>query len=188
MFFHSPDETSELSLQSGLLAAINSLQSFVERPDLGDVLRQAFGMNADVTAAEKLLRSLAAGELPRVELVESAVLNGAYGAFVAASNTILISDQLVHDSSSGNAVLTAVLLEEIGHYIDARVNSRDAPGDEGEIFARFVQGLQLDPATLQSLRSQNDHATIRSTEGGGGRAGDCARRLAFRLDTGQPAR
>ena len=70
MFFHSPDDTSELSLQSGLLAAINSLQSFVERPDLGDVLRQAFGMNADVTAAEKLLRSLAAGELPRVEVVE----------------------------------------------------------------------------------------------------------------------
>ena len=66
----------------------------------------------------------------------------------------------MHDSSSGNAALTAVLLEEIGHYIDARVNSRDAPGDEGEIFARFVQGLQLDPATLQSLRLQNDHATI----------------------------
>ena len=160
MFFHSPDDTSESSLQSGLLAAINSLQSFVERPDLGDVLRQAFGMNADVTAAEKLLRSLAAGELPRVEVVESAVLNGAHGAFVAASNSILISDKLVHDSSSGNAALTAVLLEEIGHFIDARVNSRDAPGDEGEIFARFVQGLQLDPATLQSLRLQNDHATI----------------------------
>ena len=120
MFFHSPDDTSELSLQSGLLAAINSLQSFVERPDLGDVLRQAFGMNADVTAAEKLLRSLAAGELPRVEVVESAVLNGAHGAFVAASNSILISDKLVHDSSSGNAALTAVLLEEIGHYIDAK--------------------------------------------------------------------
>jgi Ca2+-binding RTX toxin-like protein len=160
MFFHSPGKTSDPSLQSGLLAAINSLQSFVERPDLGDVLRQAFGMNADVTAAERLLRSLATGELPRVEVVESAVLNGADGAFVAASNSILISDKLVHDRSSGNAALTAVLLEEIGHYIDARVNSRDAPGDEGEIFARFVQGLQLDPATLQSLRWQNDHATI----------------------------
>ena len=53
-----------------------------------------------------------------------------------------------------------MLLEEIGHAIDAKVNAVDAAGDEGELFARLVLGGSLDAAEIVSLSSQNDHAVI----------------------------
>ncbi|QUS61881.1 cadherin domain-containing protein [Synechocystis sp. PCC 7338] len=53
-----------------------------------------------------------------------------------------------------------MLLEEIGHAIDARLNLADSPGDEGEIFANVVSGIAFDELGLQSLRSQADHFTI----------------------------
>jgi serralysin len=159
MSLQSLGKTSEPLLQSAILAVLDALQSFTERPDVAELLTQAFG-DIDVAAAEALLRSVANGEMPAVEVVPAMTLNGAYGAYVAARNTILISDTLVHDGVNGNYPLAAVLLEEIGHYLDAKVNAADAPGDEGEIFARLVQGAQLGPAELQSLRSQQDHATI----------------------------
>ncbi|MBO0763811.1 MAG: cadherin domain-containing protein, partial [Hyphomicrobiaceae bacterium] len=160
MILQSPTQAEPL-LQAALETVLARLRSLVDRPDRADLLTQAFGENANLPVAETLLRTLAAGKLPRVEVVNPDVLDGAYGAFVAASNTILVSGSLAHSTSADHAaLLPAVLLEEIGHYIDARVNAADAPGDEGEIFARLAQGARLGQAELQSLRLQNDHAAI----------------------------
>jgi Ca2+-binding RTX toxin-like protein len=160
MTSQSSDRIAEQSLQSALVTILARLQSFIERPDCAELLGKAFGENADLAAAEDLLRRLAAGELPRLELVPAADLNGAYGAFVAASKTLLISENLADGTAIDTARLTAVLLEEIGHFIDAEVNGEDTPGDEGEIFALLVQGTQIGEAELRSLRGQDDHAVI----------------------------
>src|SRR5262245_36830867 len=160
MISQSSDQTAEHSLQAALVTVLGRLQSFIELPNCAELLEEAFGEGADLAAAKDLLQQLAAGELPRVELVPAADLKGAYGAFVTVSETILISEHLVDSTSVEHGLLPAVLLEEMGHYIDARVNAVDAPGDEGEIFARLVQGEHLGQAELQSLRLQNDHATI----------------------------
>ena len=56
--------------------------------------------------------------------------------------------------------LVNVILEEIGHFVDAQVNSVDSAGDEGAIFAALVQGDSLSISTLQALRDEDDHATI----------------------------
>jgi pimeloyl-ACP methyl ester carboxylesterase len=53
-----------------------------------------------------------------------------------------------------------VLLEEIGHSVDARLNVTDAPGDEGAIFAAVVQGKELSQGELQALKSKDDRASI----------------------------
>ena len=54
-----------------------------------------------------------------------------------------------------------MLLEEIGHSLDALLNpGEDAAGDEGAIFSAVVRGVKLSEAQLQALRSENDAATI----------------------------
>jgi surface antigen len=53
-----------------------------------------------------------------------------------------------------------VLLEEIGHSVDSRLNITDSPGDEGAIFATVVQGKVLSEGELQGLRGEDDHGTF----------------------------
>nr|NCR19845.1 hypothetical protein [Microcystis aeruginosa LL13-03] len=56
--------------------------------------------------------------------------------------------------------LVKVILEEIGHYVDAQINPVDSAGDEGEIFANLVSGKSLTPTELAQLKGENDHAVI----------------------------
>src|SRR5262245_34782683 len=123
MIAQSPIQAAEPLLQAALVPVLARLQSLIDHPDRAGLLTKAFGENTDLAAAETVLSSLAAAELPRIEVVSPDVLDGAYGVFIAASNTILVSSSLAHSASTDHAaLLPAVLLEEIGHYIDARVN------------------------------------------------------------------
>jgi hypothetical protein len=56
--------------------------------------------------------------------------------------------------------LEAVILEEFGHFVDAQVNSVDSAGDEGNIFARLVQGESISESELVVLKAEDDTATI----------------------------
>ena len=53
-----------------------------------------------------------------------------------------------------------MLLEEIGHFVDAKINQTDSAGDEGAIFAALVQGQNLDVETLRVLKAEDDHSII----------------------------
>jgi hypothetical protein len=54
----------------------------------------------------------------------------------------------------------AVLLEEYGHYVDSRINTKDAAGDEGNIFARLVEGKSISQQELAVLQAEDDTATV----------------------------
>ncbi len=54
----------------------------------------------------------------------------------------------------------SVVLEEIGHSLDPRLNSSDSIGDEGEIFANIVQGKGLSPEQIQTLKTDDDAAVV----------------------------
>ena len=97
---------------------------------------------------------------PALVLLDEDDLHGARGAYDQASDTIYLSRDFVADSHGAPAAVTAVLVEEIGHAIDARVHSVDAPGDEGAIFADFVLGHPPSAAELAALKAENDHGTI----------------------------
>jgi hypothetical protein len=56
--------------------------------------------------------------------------------------------------------LVKVILEEIGHYVDAQINQVDSAGDEGAIFASLVQGESLNAETLQVLKAEDDSSII----------------------------
>ena len=95
---------------------------------------------------------------PHFELIDEETLHGARGAYDRTHDTIYLSQQFLASATSES--VTSVLVEEIGHAIDARVNGTDAPGDEGAIFARFVTGHAPSTDELAALKSENDHTTI----------------------------
>ncbi|MFM6550077.1 MAG: Calx-beta domain-containing protein, partial [Microcystis panniformis] len=75
-----------------------------------------------------------------------------------SNNQIYLSANFLATSTA--EAISAVLLEEIGHFVDAHINLSDSAGDEGAIFAALVQGYSLDTQTLQALKAEDDHATI----------------------------
>ena len=51
---------------------------------------------------------------------------------------IYLSQDFLLANSADPAKISAVLLEEFGHLLDAKFNRTDAPGDEGAIFSQLV--------------------------------------------------
>ncbi|MEO0854591.1 MAG: hypothetical protein AAFY15_13965, partial [Cyanobacteria bacterium J06648_11] len=98
------------------------------------------------------------GALPAIEVLSSEALQGASGAYAVETDTIYLAHELLTSATTEPAV--AVLLEEIGHGIDARLGKGDSPGDEGEIFSTLARGLELSAAQLEGLRQQDDSAQI----------------------------
>lgn len=135
-----------------------------------DLLYQSFGNTYDAEAAEVIrLRTLAGdfGWMPRIELVDPSVLNdvsgtqragAGLGAYDAAGDRILLSRDLVEGDSD---LALAVLTEEVGHALDARLNVADTAGDEGAVFALVSAGKVLSRTELDALRAEDDGGTLR---------------------------
>ncbi len=91
-----------------------------------------------------------------VELLDKDTMAGLQGAYAAISpdddeRIYLNADWL---KSASATEVEAVLLEELGHAIDRRLNgSNDSSGDEGAIFSALIRGVEIADAE----RSQNDH-------------------------------
>jgi CARDB/Calx-beta domain/FG-GAP-like repeat len=136
------------------------LLQFSQRQDFDQLMIVAFGENHDVAIAELFFQKLAQGNdvLPRVELIDGDSLNGAYGVYSQANDTVYLSRIFVE---AGNLeALTGVLIEEFGHGIDARVNAIDTVGDEGDIFSRLVRQQPIDEESLRFLKMEDDHAQV----------------------------
>jgi uncharacterized repeat protein (TIGR01451 family) len=97
---------------------------------------------------------------PTIEVRPSAQINGANGAFAVATNKIYLAEELLLGSGPGSEAVVAVLLEEVGHFIDAQLNAEDTPGDEGAIFSALVRGQELGAAQLAALQAEDDRATV----------------------------
>jgi RHS repeat-associated protein len=111
----------------------------------------AFGENANLDLLQTLANELGKN-FPAVRIVDRPQLQDADGAWVAEKETIYISRDLLGNPDR----LTAVLIEEIGHYFDSRVNSADTPGDEGEIFSRLVRGESIAAGELVAMQAEDD--------------------------------
>ncbi|MEO0853561.1 MAG: hypothetical protein AAFY15_08675, partial [Cyanobacteria bacterium J06648_11] len=121
----------------------------------------AFGNTFDLDAAETLRQQWLAGEfdlLPGVEAIASEDLAGALGAYAIATDTVYVSQEFVNTATAEQ--VAAVLLEEIGHGLDARVNESDSAGDEGEIFSALARGLELSATQVDAIQQQDDRAEI----------------------------
>ncbi|MTJ21557.1 sodium:calcium exchanger, partial [Dolichospermum sp. UHCC 0352] len=148
-------------LNSALTLTYNQLSTFAGLDNFWNLFDTAFGTQYNRSGAEILrLQWLSGdfGQLPQVEILDSSILGNANGAYASSNNKIYLSANFLATSTA--EAISAVLLEEIGHFIDAQINLSDSAGDEGAIFAELVQGYSLDTQTLQALKAEDDHATI----------------------------
>lgn len=135
-----------------------TLLDFRNSSEFAPTLKTAFGDHGQTPEAEALVDDLIAGANgPAIKIVDAQRLLGD-GAF--GNNTIFIADEVVAEAAENAEALDDVLLEEVGHYFDQALNTVDSAGDEGEIFARLVQGEDISTAEMQTLKSENDHSTL----------------------------
>ena len=147
-------------LQQGLSLATQRLQNFAQSPDFSSKFKIAFGDNADLT---ELQTAWAAGDfstLPKIEVRPAADINGANGAYAAAFDTVYVSQEFLSQNADDLEKIASVLIEEIGHGVDAQVNPEDIPGDEGAILAALVRGETLSSEDLALFRAEDDTTTV----------------------------
>jgi hypothetical protein len=143
--------------------AQNSLSSLATTPDFLAKMQVAFGNSFDVEKAVKLASAWAQGdfsEFPEIEIRSEAEINGALGAFAAATGKIYLSREFLAKNAGNVTAVAGVLLEEFGHFVDSQINTVDAIGDEGEIFADLVQGKALSQGELAGLKGEDDSAIV----------------------------
>ncbi|MDB9438341.1 hypothetical protein PN450_16395, partial [Dolichospermum lemmermannii CS-548] len=148
-------------LNSALTLTYNQLSTFSGLDNFWQVFDTAFGTQYNRSGAEILRLQWLSGDfsqVPQIEILDNSTLGNANGAYASSNNKIYLSANFV--ATATPEAISAVLLEEIGHFIDAQINQTDSAGDEGAIFAELVQGYSLDTQTLQALKAEDDHATI----------------------------
>jgi RTX calcium-binding nonapeptide repeat (4 copies)/Polysaccharide deacetylase len=152
-------ETSSNPLFSAALdIALKKLSLFAKSPSFLEQMTLAFGSSWSPVIAQNLVTELANGKIPNIEVVTE--LGGALGAYATDNNKIYLSQRFLQANQTNSQAIADVLLEEIGHSIDARLNKVDSPGDEGEIFAALVNQRQFGSGELAGLKSQNDAKTL----------------------------
>ena len=143
-----------------LTGAKSELQKFFASPTALEKLDRVFDIT-DPSAAHILIENSAAGifeQIPHLQIVNDAAINGAQGAFSQATNTIYLSDSLVRGDS---LKVQEILLEELGHKFDTLLNpGGDTSGDEGELFKQVVLGLPLSDPELLRIHTEDDADTI----------------------------
>ncbi|BBH40502.1 hypothetical protein myaer102_30630 [Microcystis viridis NIES-102] len=127
-------------------------------------LETAFGTSYDVVKATQLRQQWQSrnfSQLPPIEVLSDEVLGTANGAYSSSKNKIYLSASFLNTASS--ATIINVILEEIGHYVDAQINQVDSAGDEGEYFAALVRGVDLTTQEVARITTENDFANITIT-------------------------
>jgi len=157
--------TSTSFLEQAQQTAYGLLTHFANQSNALQQLTTSFGNTFEAQLATAILAQWQEQDfnhLPDVEVLPGKALRGANGGFAASTNRIYISEQFIHQAEQFDYLtgLTHVLLEETGHAVDALLNVKDTPGDEGNIFARLVQGHRLDPAEINQLSIEDDFSWI----------------------------
>jgi len=150
-----------LSLLPIIPAVDDILFNFAQSDDFYANLATAFGTSYDVVKATELRnqwQSRNFSQLPPIEVLSGEVLGTAKGAYAVSTNKIYLSESFLNVASSES--LVKVILEEIGHYVDAQINPVDSAGDEGEYFAKVVLNQPLTEAEITRLKTENDQAVV----------------------------
>jgi len=152
------------SCKKALKRTKNQLQLLANDPThFNSAVELAFGSDVLVSDASTLQQEWQAGDfsrLPSIEILSSTQLWGAKGAYASANNTIYLSEDFIRLNTDNIDAISRVLTEEIGHFIDSKINLKDSPGDEGELFSNLVSGNSLSLTQLQALKTEDDTAIL----------------------------
>jgi serralysin len=148
-------------LQAAIDLALNQLHDWIESSGNLQQLDLAFGRKWNRELGLQLIQNWSNGQqLPEIEVVSADFLNGGSGAFDSTNRKIYISQQLLDRQAQQPNLVSAVILEELGHYFDSQVNQLDSAGDEGAIFSKLIRGEQISSTELVSLQRENDNTQI----------------------------
>ncbi|MGL5836265.1 MAG: hypothetical protein ACRC1Z_23985, partial [Waterburya sp.] len=149
-------------LYLGLEQAIDSLQKLVASDSFKPIIHSAFGRKTDIAsqARQEILGIINGESKIEFELIPETQL-GAKGGYSPSNNQIFLANEFLERNYQDLDAVTAVILEEIGHYLDNQFNHADAPGDEGEIFAALALGQKIEPAKLLKIQRENDFAQVK---------------------------
>ena len=117
---------------------------------------QVFGDKANTAEFQAVRGQWAIGDfsqLPSVQVISAADMNGADGAYASSTQKIYLS------ASAFGMGAALTLIEEIGHFLDAKVG-KDTGGDEGERFASSVFELQLSADQLSRINNEDDRGFV----------------------------
>lgn len=161
------DVTSELDLLAIVNGTLESTYYYLSnfRNDAGytEKLGTAFGNDFDGEIANQLFMDFSQGnfsEIPEIKILSDDVLGETNGAYSAQKNEIYLNQRFLTENAEQPQAIAAVLIEEIGHFVDAQINTVDSAGDEGDIFARLVFGEEINSETLGHLKAEDDTKTI----------------------------
>ena len=131
------------------------LTQWALRPDASTDLRNIFGGDSD--RYQPLLQSIRSGDfswVPEVQILSASSMGSADGAYSRKTRSIYLSSDCPQEQ------ITSVLLEEIGHHIDALFNEQETPGDEGALFSAAVRGISLSEEEITSILNEDDSAIL----------------------------
>ena len=173
--------TAETALPAAVVTARADAEKliadYLSQPEAKDQLFALFNGGLSSPSAQwqstfdQLLTDLRSGDdAVRIELRSGAELQGAKGAFSTSGTTgqhtiYLNADWLAGDAGAGigpadGASIESVLVEELGHSLDARLNGgADTAGDEGQRFADVLLN-GADPYGIDASAAQDDHGTV----------------------------
>lgn len=146
-------------LAQSLSTAQGYLKDFAIAPEFVSQMNIAFGENWDASVGQSLAEQWMNEDfsnLPDIEIVSASNIQNASAAFTLGDQKILIAEEYITDNVNNIEAIAEVLLEEIGHYVDFKINQLDAPGDEGEIFSAVVKNIPLTKEELQALKTEDD--------------------------------
>ena len=114
-------------------------------------------------SVESTRQSILSGEVSiAVEILANTTMGGKLGAY---SSEGLNGEPVIFLNQSylealGTDVAAKVLVEELGHALDDMINDGvDSAGDEGQLFADWVQGIS-DSASTAGAHADNDHGEL----------------------------
>ena len=120
-------------------------------------LEQVFGNSLHWPTAYKHLSAFRSGNflnLPPISILPPEQMPSLWGGYSRDLRQIFLSADCPEDQ------LAAVLIEEIGHFLDQELCTEETPGEEGAHFAALVLGLSLD-----NLPIEEPQQTIINQEG-----------------------
>ena len=153
MKLHLIERHYPIPLKAKLLRALRKVEEKIsgfrkEKKDWADLIEKAFGSYSEIKLANI-----------NVVLLDVVSIKGLRGAYYKGTTTkeecIFLNLEWLTEAEEEE--LEAVLLEEIGHTIDQRINQGDdSEGDEGAVFSSLIRGMEIPFEEL----AEDDQRTI----------------------------
>ncbi len=154
--------THEEPLQNTVAIAIANVKAYLrkaakENRNFNALISSVFNKNSDKKIAELRSKFLTDDLLLKVEVSDSPGMQGIRGAYYSGNKNLgeRIYLNMLWLEKASIAEIESVLLEEIGHAIDQRINGQlDTPGDEGKHFSFSLLESKIDNNALLSPDQQ----------------------------------